>query len=333
MIDLSLFEQIKKLSNIKTSYNNETGEVFYKIINAHLQGAFNSSLCIRIGEGKKYQFINAYFIEIEGSYHKLIKGYNSHNGFYNLTYICYELIKMVQNNYNIQLPSLKHWFLQRVDIASCYNLRTQENVQNYINNLNCCNYPRRNLKHYEGESLYITGSTTTLKIYNKQKEFLKNDRNNFIETNFDIGKYLIEIQGFIRFECEIKKRKLKQIFNANYIRTENINYENLKEIWKQEFEKFFKFIDNDLSIVTNKEDVRKRLNTIYKPIRAKNLFEFYLLILLQGLQEMKRTTNKSMFYKNIADLKKANVDFSQKLELNMNDNRIQFNPFEWKEIP
>lgn len=40
-----------------------------------------------------------------------------------------------------------------------------------------------------------------------------------------------------------------------------------------------------------------------------------------------------MFYKNIADLKKANVDFFQKLELNMNDNRIQFNPFEWKEIP
>ena len=101
MIDLSLFEQIKKLSDIKTSYNNETGEIFYKIINAHLQGAFNSSLCIRIGEGKKYQFINAYFIEIEGSYHKLVKGYNSHNGFYNLVQICSELIRIVSNAYHI----------------------------------------------------------------------------------------------------------------------------------------------------------------------------------------------------------------------------------------
>lgn len=274
-----------------------------------------------------------YYIEIEGSYHKIINGYNSHNGFCNLSYICNELIKIVQIAYEIQLPHLRHWFLQRIDIAICYDLNNQYNVTSYINNLNSCNYPRRNLKHYEGESIYLTGSTTTLKIYNKMKEFKKHDMKKIKDTNFNLNSYLQEIQGFVRFECEIKKRKLKQLYNTNFVRINRIRYTDLKEIWKQEFQKFFKIIENDISIIKNKEDVRNRLNEMYSPIRAKNLFNFYLLILVEGVQEMKRRTNKSTYYKNIFELKKANIDFTQKFDVNMIDNRIAFNPFEYKEIP
>ena len=88
----------------------------------------------------------------------------------------------------------------------------------------------------------------------------------------------------------------------------------------------------DLKIVRKKEDVRERLNSLYKPVRAKNLFNFYLLILIQGLQNIKKDTNRSMYYKNISDLKKAGVDFSQKFDVDMTDNTINFNPFESKEI-
>jgi len=273
-----------------------------------------------------------YYLEIEGSYHKLVKGYNSHNGFCNLPFICYELIKKVQNEYNIKLPSLKHWFLQRIDIAICYNLSSQYNVTSYIDNLSHCSYPRRNLKHYEGESIYLSGSTTTIKIYNKLKEFKKHDRKKFQDTNFNINNYCEEIKGFIRFECEIKKPKLKQLYSKDYIRINTVGYKDLKEIWKQEFQKFFKLIENDFSIIRNKEDVKKRLQNLYTPIRAKNLFDFYLLILVEGIQEIRKRTNKSSYYKNISDLKKANIDFTQKFDVNMIDNRVDFNPFESEEI-
>lgn len=273
-----------------------------------------------------------YYLEIEGSYHKLVKGYNSHNGFCNLIFICNELIKMVQKEYKIKLPSLKHWFLQRIDIAICYDLSNQSNVTSYINNLNSCNYPRRNLKHYEGESIYLTGATTTLKIYNKFKEFKKHDNKRLQKTDFDINNYLQQIQGFVRFECEIKKPKLKKYYNADYIRIDRINYDELKAIWKQEFQKFFNLIENNFSIIRNKEEVKHRLTVMYPPIRAKNLFNFYLLILVEGTKEIKRRTNKSTFYKNISDLKKANIDISQKFEVNMIDNRVEFNPFESEEI-
>lgn len=212
MIDLITYNAIKSSSIIKTSYHSATGEVFYTIINDSLEGSYSSSLSVRIGEGSKYKFFNNYFIEIEGSFHKLIKGYNSHNGFYNLIYISIQLIEMVEKAYKIKLPNIKHWFLQRVDIAICFDLQNQDNIKTYINNLSHCNYPKRKLKHYEEESIYLTGSTTTLKIYNKLKEFQKHDLKKFKDTNFNIIEYIEQIQGFIRFECEIKKRKLNNLF-------------------------------------------------------------------------------------------------------------------------
>ena len=71
---------------------------------------------------------------------------------------------------------------------------------------------------------------------------------------------------------------------------------------------------------------------MYKSVRAKNLYNFYLLILVQGLQTIKKDTNRSMYYKNISDLKNAGIDFSQKFNIDTKDNRIDFNPFESKEI-
>ena len=332
MIDFKTYQTIQHLSIIKTSYHSATGEVFYKITNDSISGSYSSSLSVRVGDGSKYKFINMYYLEIEGSYHKLIKGYNSHNGFYNPAYISLQLIKIVANAYNVILPNIKNWFIQRIDLAICFDLKTQDNVQTYINNLNSCNYPRRNLKHYEGESLYLTGSTTTLKIYNKYREFKKHDYKKFKDTDFNLSEYTETIKGFVRFECEIKKRKLKNIFDKTYIRVFSLTYNNLKDIWYEEFSKFLKILENDLEKVSEKSAIKKRLNTLYKKVRAKNLFNFYILIKAQGLQEIKRCTDKSMYYKNIADLKKANIDFTQKMNNDFKETQIQFNPFESEEI-
>lgn len=332
MIDEKIYLKIHSMSNINTKYNNGTGELFYKIINDNLAGSYSSNISVRVGNGSKYKFTNMYYIEIEGSYHKFSKGYNSHNGFYNLTEISLKLIQFVETNYNIKLPKIKHWFLQRVDIAICYDLKNQENVQKYINNLSACNYPRRNLKYYENESIYISGSTTTLKIYNKYKEFKKNDYNKLKNTDFNLTEYMDEIKGFIRFECEIKKSKLKNYFDCDYVRVYKLDYNSLKEIWNIEFTKFLKYINNDLEKIFDKDKVRTRLLTLYNNIRAKNLFQFYILILTQGINEVRKDYCKSSYYKNTNDLKRANIDFSQKYTIDYKENNVDFNPFECDEI-
>ena len=65
-IDVTTYEKIHSLSIIKTAFDNSTKDIFYEIINDHLEGSYSSQLSVRVGCGVKYGFVNqGYFIEIE----------------------------------------------------------------------------------------------------------------------------------------------------------------------------------------------------------------------------------------------------------------------------
>ena len=297
-------------------------------------GSYSSKLSVRVACGSKYSFVKqGYCIEIEGSYHKIVKGYNSHNGYYDLQFISQSLIDMVELSYDVKLPNLSNWYLQRCDIAICFDLDSQENVKSYINSLSRCNYPRRNAKFFYDESIYLSGTTTTLKIYNKLLEFKKHDLKKFVNSNFNLIEYLSVIQGFIRFECEIKKKMLKKIYdNENNIKIINVKYDDLRKIWSDEFMKMLQFIKNDLDVVRGREEVYQRLTDIYKPSKANLLYNFYCSIQLNGLKDVKLMTTSSTYYRNIKDLKQAKIDFSQSYKVEEIENIFYFNPFIAKEV-
>ena len=222
--------------------------------------------------------------------------------------------------------------MQRVDIAICYDLKTNESVCKYINNLTMCQYPRRNIKVYQDESIYLTGSTTTLKIYNKLLEFKKHDIKKLKSTNFNIFTHMDIIQGFIRFECEIKKKKLIDLYNKKYIRINSINYKDLKKVWCEEFMKLLKLLENDMNIISDKKEIEQRLYSLYKERKASVLYNFYLSIMVDGLKNVKNRTTKSTYYRNIQELKNANIDFSQTYKIDLKKDIVQFNPFTYKEV-
>lgn len=332
-IDFDTYEKIHSLSMIKTAFDNSTKDIFYEIINDHLEGSYSSKLSVRVACGSKYSFIDkGYCIEIEGSYHKIVKGYNSHNGYYDLLFISQSLINMVELSYNIELPDISKWYLQRCDIAICFDLNNQKNVKSYINSLSRCNYPRRNAKFFYDESIYLSGTTTTLKIYNKLLEFKKHDLKKFINSKFDLFEYMNTIQGFIRFECEIKKKMLKKIYNNDkHIKIINVKYNDLKNVWSEEFMKVLQFIKNDLDIVRGREEVFKRLNDLYKSSKANLLYNFYCAIQLNGLKDIKNSMSRPTYYRNIKELKQAKIDFSQSYKVEESQ-IFNFNPFEYKEV-
>lgn len=332
-IDKKTHDTIKSMSRIKTAFDNFTKQQYYEVINDHLKGSYDSSLSVRVGCGAKYKFSTlGYFIEIEGSYHKIILGYNSHNGYYDFCFICTNLIQLVELFYNIKLPDTSKWFLQRCDIAICYDLSNQDNVKSYINSLSRCKYPRRNAKFFYDESVYLSGTTTTLKIYNKLLEFKKHDLKKFNSTDFNIIAYCKKIDGFIRFECEIKKKMLVKFYNKDYICILDVNYNDLKKIWSDEFMKLLQFVRNDLEIVRGREEVYNRLHNLFKNSKANRLFNFYCSIQLNGLNDVKLYMDDSTYYRNISDLKLARVDFSQSYKIEEDNSIINFNPFEWEEV-
>ena len=331
-IDEETHDKIKALSIVKSSIDNSINQLQYEIINDHLEGSFSSKLSVKVGCGSKYHFANlGYFIEIEGSYHKLVRGYNSHNGYYDLVAICNNLINMVSLSYDLELPDIEQWYLQRCDIAICYDLKTQKNVKSYINSLSRCNYPRRKPKFYYDESIYLSGTTTTLKIYNKLLEFQEHDLKNFKNREFDLFSYQRIISGFVRFECEIKKKMLQSIYNVKNINVINVEYSDLKKIWREEVMKIIKLINNDLEIVRGREQVLERLNKIYKPAKANRLYNFYCAIQLNGENVVKSNYSSSSFYRHIGDLTLARIDFSQTYKI-QEEEIFYFNPFEYQEV-
>lgn len=331
-IDKEMYDTIKSLSIIKLSVDNSKNQLLYEIVNDHLEGSFDSRLSVRVGCGAKYSFVDkGYFIEIEGSYHKLILGYNSHNGYCDLQFISENLIQIVELAYNIKLPHFENWYLQRCDIAICYDLKNQENVKSYINSLSRCQYPRRNAKFYYDESLYLSGTISTLKIYNKLLEFKKHDMKKFRTYKFDLKNYLEIIKGFIRFECEIKKKFLVKLYRKNHIKIKEVKYEDLKNMWSNEFMKLLKCISGDLEIVRGREEVKERLNKLYKPTKASRLYNFYCAIQLNGLIDIKESMSKASYYRNVKELKEAKVDFSQSYKVEEIE-LFYFNPFEFKEV-
>ena len=334
-IDKYTYDIIRKNSIIKSSVDNSTGELFYNITTGFLNGSYDNRISVRVDSGAKYSFATeCYCIEIEGSLHKFLKGHNCFNGYYDLEFICKSMIRICELCYFIKLPDFDNWFLQRCDIAICYNLLTQENVQKYINSLNFCKFPRRNPKFFYNESFYLSGTTTTLKIYNKLLEFKKHDMVKLSKNNFNVFDFVDKIKGFLRFECEIKKKKLKMVYgnNLKHIKVKDVNYNDLKNIWSDEFMKLLKIVKNDIKVVSDREDVYDRLMQVFKPCKASRLYSFYCSLILLGQNNVLHKYSSSTYYRNINDLKYAHIDFSQTLNIEDCDDNFYFNPFIYKEV-
>ncbi len=96
--------------------------------------------------------------------------------------------------------------------------------------------------------------------------------------------------------------------------------------------KLLKLFDNDLIIISDKKEIERRLYTLYNERKASILYNFYLSIMVDGIREVKKRTKKSTYYRNIKELKNANIDFSQTYKIDLKKDIIEFNPFQYKEV-
>ena len=321
------FKAIESKSDTTAKFNIGKDEIYYKISKGTVKGSYDSSLNCRPYENM-HGIKNV--IELEGSYHKLVRGYNSHNGFYNIDDVVKGIISLCENAYNVSLPGVDSWYIQRIDLSYVYDLETQENVKNYINNNRYLVYPRRKTQYFLNECVYFAGSRTTLKIYNKLVEFDKHDYKKLVKfDDFNVEEYRDEIKGFVRFECEIRKKKINELLGNN--RVKDINVDVLKEFVIGEYMKLFKINDKNICLVRNQNDVKNLLYEKYKECKARRLFGFYLTCINDGINNVKEQYSTSSFYRNIEELKECGIDFTQQAfvfeEKATTEKFIDFNPF------
>ena len=324
----SYYDIVMNFTDINTKYSIKTGELYYQITTDSLEGSYDTRLSVKVSDNACKYKLNGCLIEVEGSFHKLCLGHNCFSGFTDVQYVFNKLIEILSDNYGVDF-SLCTWYLQRIDVAICYDLLSNDNVCLYINNLSKLSYPRRRIRFYENESVYCSSTSTTLKIYNKYREFLKHDFNRLRKLDFDVFSLCEKISGYVRFECEIHKKKLVDLYNSNFILIKDVKYNDLFNVWSCEFMKLFKFNDDNINIVRNNNDVRERLLHFYKESKALNLFGFYLSIIQLGYSELKSSYSSSTFYRKIKDLKVAGIDISQSVFIDVDYDKklINFNPF------
>lgn len=327
-ISEELYYSIEKATDITARFNMSNNQFYYKITNGNYEGSYSSSLSYRLYDSR---YGLRYVLELEGSYHKLTKGYNSHNGYYNIQEVVQGLINLFASSTNKILPSSEFWFVQRIDLAFVYDLETQENVINYINNNRFLVYPRRRTQFFLNECVYFAGSRSTLKIYNKLLEFDRHDYKKLLKySDFPIEEYREEIKGFVRFECEIRKKKLYELFlGKNGVLDLDINV--LSEFVMEEYYKLFKVNDKNICLVRSQNEVKNLLYAKYRESKARRLFGFFLTCINDGLEEVKSQCSSSTYYRNIDELKLSGIDFNQQgfivEKRDITERYVPFTPF------
>lgn len=314
---------IYNTSKYRTSLDKSTGELEYEIITNKIQGSYDTNISIRL-QDKVIDKDYLTCLVVEGSYHKFKKGQNSYEGYYNLNEIVLNLINDINLKFNIILPVLEKWYISRIDISKVFDLKENKNVIDYINSYRNIIYPRRKMLPFS-DSIYFPGKRSTFKIYNKLKEFQKNDKTKifkFIEEqkkqqlkyidNF-IEFYEKKIQGYLRIEIEYRKQKIIDInfkdSEIKHIKVCEIDMKKMQIAYNNELTNIIK-VNFQKEIIFKKDEVREFLYNNYKSSKATVLYAIYLQCVTEGLNQFKEKCSKSTYYRNIKELMKNNISFS-----------------------
>lgn len=251
------------------------------------------------------------YIKIEYSVPKYLLGHNLSSVSWDGVYSSIEMIRKDLKALSVKLPSKKYIYLYRLDLCANYFLDAFEQCSNYVNYLSKFNYPRRKIRFYENESIYISGKRTTFKIYVKGAEFKKNDRRRIIDSKGEVKAYNLQktADKILRVESELKTilkefciecqkitahKKVFNTFNGYMCIDDLMNFVNVKT----EYNKFVnKFLCGMETKSMKTKDVYDLLKANFSLRCASNYFGIYMLLVLHGQKAAKRSTSKATYYR------------------------------------
>lgn len=318
-------EKIQKKLKWYFCYDRIANKTIYDFTTGQICGSYDSSINIKINQDNT--------LKLTCSVHKIIIGHNIAYGSDNLLLLANCLKKIIYDYFEVKLPDVIEWELIRCDYTLTYDLGTQENVESYINALRMtASYSRRETDGKDNQGVWLNGATTTIKFYNKQREFIKHDYKKIKEVvGIEKAEELLELSaGLLRVEVSIYSRKIKKTFtNTIYRKTilkeykdtfkiKNKNSLDLKlfkekfknnkvvlkdfridkiiKLWESEVLKVIK--DKNNTILINKDSlVLEKLKENFSTRKVGSLYSFWTLLSTRGELYVKEQYNKATFYR------------------------------------
>lgn len=338
-IDPETVQKILTFCRIYEGVDIFTGELLYRFTSGELEGSFDYRIRIKVDntewikeDSPVPKRVQTYWhIIVECSLHKLMMNHNCYGGPADIKRSIAYLVRFLEQVMYINLPNYEEWELKRIDVAKIYHFNNKNICKKIVSNLRNSYYTRRKPRIYD-TSVMFSGSTTSVKLYWKGPEFQKHDYKrikryilkevdrNWNKDNCDLlqhklallQKYFDQVlekaYRIIRYECEIKPRKLKEAFGSDTVLIKNLSDERLHEIANNELFRLMKE-DENMEIVRRSDLVLERLHQLYGANQANALYSTWTKLVQFGEERTKETISRATFYRHKKLLVEAGVSW------------------------
>lgn len=333
----SIVDRIKAQGESYCRICNDTGERIWEITRTNLRGSFDSRImvkpmyedCTKSRSGKPEWHVSEPYLIVECSVAKAINGQNVYGVIEDMQEACERVRTLLQRLLEVTLPPTANWTVQRVDWAENFQLPYQA-VQEFFEGIYHIAFPRRKMQKYSNESIFVPGTTTTIKLYHKGPEFQKNDRKRLyvvLRSEYQqnrpkdappewaankASRRLTAMQRLannrLRAEVEIHAEKLDYDF-GHKPKVREISTEYLQAVFDKEINRLLREGNAAVLIVRTSMAVRDRLDAYFSQELAGLLHGFWLGLATHGEDDMKKRSTRPTFYRRRKQLVDSGVSW------------------------
>lgn len=319
-----------------------TGELLYSFTSGELEGSYDYRIRVKVDNSKWVreemqtpQRIESYWhLEVECSLHKLMMAHNCWGGPDKILPAVQYLVKFLEHSMLVSLPSAEDWEVKRIDVSKIYIFKNKDICKRIVSNLRNAYYTRRKPFIYD-TSIQFPGTTTTTKFYWKGPEFKVHDHKRFLkyirrevdksfsdEKDGDLKRHKLAMlqmsfdrvleraMRILRFECEIKTKKLRDFFQKDEVLVRDLDDLSLHTIMNEELRKIMKEDDNmEQDVVRRSDLVLERLHIVYGSAQANSLYCTWTKLVQFGEERTKETMAKRTFYLHKKQLVEAGISW------------------------
>lgn len=331
---------VDKIKAQGESYNrvcNETGDIVWEMTRTNLRGSFDSRImvkpmyedCTKSKHGKPEWHPSQPYLIVECSVGKAFYGQNVYGVINDMQVACERLRELLQGLLGITLPHTDGWTVQRIDWAENFQLPYQA-VQEFFEGIYHVAFPRRKVQKYSNESIFVPGTTTTIKLYHKGPEFEKNDRKRLYSVLRSLyqanrpdnappewahqqsSRRIRALQRLannrLRAEVEIHAEKFDNDF-GHKPKVKEITTAYLQAVFDKEIGRLLREGNGAVQIVRTSLAVRDRLEIRYTLELAGLLHGFWLGMATHGEDDMKKRSPRATFYRRRKQLVDVGVSW------------------------
>lgn len=331
---------VDKIKSLGESYNrvmNGTGEVIWEVTRTNLLGSYDSRImvkpmfedCTRSKQGKPEWHVSPPYLVVECSVPKAFHGQNIYGAMEDFQEACERLHGLLQRLLGVPLPPAGNWTVQRIDWAENFQLPYQA-VQEFFEGIYHIGFPRRRMQKHGLQSIFVPGTTTTIKLYHKGPEFEAHDRKRLfsvLRNEFHLNRPANAAADYAYRQASRKVAALQRLANNRLraeveIHAEKLDYDfgkkpkvsdittvYLQEVFDKEIGRLLREGKGATDIVRTSLAVRDRLEAFYKPELAGLLHGFWFALATHGEDDTKKRSTRATFYRRRKQLVDVGVSW------------------------